>query len=133
MENIDPDFVKKVQKGDIIVGGSNFGCGSSREHAPLSIKGCGISAVIAGSFARIFFRNAINTGLPIIELTEAGAFSNGDLLEIDLSQGIIKNITQNKTYKTQVFPPFLQEIINYGGLMNWIKEGGKNESTQRKT
>jgi 3-isopropylmalate/(R)-2-methylmalate dehydratase small subunit len=125
MENIDPDFIKRVKEDDIIVGGKNFGCGSSREHAPLAIKGCGISLVIAQSFARIFFRNAINTGLPIIELDAIKEISNGDSLEVDLSKGIIKNLTKNKTYKTNSFPKFLQEIIKYKGLMNWI---GKHKS-----
>lgn len=121
MENLDTSFAKRVAKGDIMVGGNNFGCGSSREHAPVSIKGCGISAVVAGSFARIFFRNAINTGLPIIEIKEIDDISNGDILEIDLSEGLVKNVTKNTTYKAQAFPDFLHEIIAHGGLMNWIK------------
>jgi len=121
MENIDPHFTNKVKKGDIVVAGENFGCGSSREHAPLSIKGCGISLVIAKSFARIFYRNAINIGLPIIELKEADKISDRDLLEVDLSKGAIKNLSKNLAYKTQVFPSFLQEIIRHGGLMGWIK------------
>jgi len=120
MENIDPDFPKRVKKGDIIIASSNFGCGSSREHAPLTIKGCGISLVIAKSFARIFFRNAINTGLPIIESEAVKEMSDGDALEVDLTKGIIKNITKNKTYKTKSFPNFLQEIIQQGGLIKWI-------------
>ncbi len=121
LENIKPDFVSKVSPGDIIVAGKNFGCGSSREHAPLAIKGCGISAVIAKSFAAIFFRNAINIGLPFLELEEVDKIQDGDVLEIDLSSGIIKNIRQNQTYKTQAFPEFLQEIVKEGGLMNYIK------------
>jgi len=122
MENISPDFPSKVNKGDIIVAGKNFGCGSSREHAPLAIKGCGISAVIARSFAAIFFRNAINIGLPFLELKDVDKIQDGDVLEIDLSSGIIKNLSQNQTYKTQPFPKFLQEIIKQGGLMNYVKK-----------
>ncbi len=122
LESVKPDFVHKVNAGDIIVAGKNFGCGSSREHAPLAIKGCGISAVIARSFAAIFFRNAINIGLPFLELKEVGKIQDGDLLEIDLSGGIIKNITQNQTYKTAAFPEFLQEIVRCGGLINYIKK-----------
>ena len=121
LESIKPDFVNKVSPGDIIVAGKNFGCGSSREHAPLAIKGCGVSAVVAKSFAAIFFRNAINIGLPFLELEEVDKIQDGDVLEIDLSSGIIKNITQNQTYKTQAFPEFLQEIVKQGGLMSWIK------------
>jgi 3-isopropylmalate dehydratase small subunit len=122
LESIKPDFAGRVQAGDIIVAGKNFGCGSSREHAPLAIKGCGVSAVIARSFAAIFFRNAINIGLPFLELEEAGRINDGDTLEIDLSSGIIKNLTQGKTYKTSPFPAFLQEIVEEGGLMNYIKK-----------
>ncbi|MFA5145308.1 MAG: 3-isopropylmalate dehydratase small subunit [Candidatus Omnitrophota bacterium] len=121
LESIKPDFVSTVNPGDIIVAGRNFGCGSSREHAPLAIKGSGISAVIAGSFAAIFFRNAINIGLPFLESEDADKITNGDILEIDLSSGIIKNLTQAKTYKTQAFPEFLQDIVKQGGLMNWMK------------
>ncbi len=121
MESIIPDFVSKVQAGDIIVAGKNFGCGSSREHAPLAIKGCGISAVIAKSFAAIFFRNAINIGLPFLEMEDLDKINDGDSLEIDLSAGVIKNITTGTIYKTQAFPEFLQEIVQDGGLMNWMK------------
>ena len=120
LENIKPDFARTVNPGDIIVAGKNFGCGSSREHAPLAIKGSGIQAVIASSFAAIFFRNAINIGLPFLELKEADKINDGDLLEIDLTSGIIKNLTTNQTYKTQSFPEFLQDIVRQGGLMNWI-------------
>jgi len=130
MENIDPDFIKRVKPGDIIVAGRNFGCGSSREHAPWAIRGCGITAVIAKSFARIFYRNAVNIGLPIIELGETDDIDNGDIIEVDLSKGTINNISKNKIYKTSVFPNFLQEIVKFGGLINWIKaRGGKNENT----
>lgn len=122
MENIASDFLKKVTPGDIIVAGNNFGCGSSREHAPLALKGCGISAVLAKSFAGIFFRNAINIGLPFLESDQIDKISDGDSLEIDLAGGIIKNLTKNETYKTQAFPEFLQEIIEDGGLMKYIKK-----------
>jgi 3-isopropylmalate/(R)-2-methylmalate dehydratase small subunit len=121
METIAPDFSRKVNRGDIIVAGKNFGCGSSREHAPLAIKGCGIAAVVAGSFAGIFFRNAINIGLPFLELADTDGIADGDLLEIDLSAGLIKNFSKDKTYHTQVFPEFLQNIVQEGGLINYVK------------
>lgn len=121
METIAPDFAHKVEDGDIIVGGKNFGCGSSREHAPIAIKGSGISCVIAKSFARIFFRNAINMGLPILELKEADQINQDDELEIYLSKGEIKNLTQNIIYKSQSFAEFMQELIQAEGLMQWIK------------
>jgi len=122
METIMPDFAQKVSPGDIIVAGRNFGCGSSREHAPLAIKGCGIAAVIASSFAAIFFRNAINIGLPFLESADVDNINDGDMIEIDLGSGIIKNITQGKNYKTQAFPEFLQQIVECGGLINWVKK-----------
>ena len=123
MEDIDAEFTKNVKEGDIIVGRKNFGCGSSREHAPLAIKFSGVSLVVADSFARIFYRNAINTGLAIVESKEAAADAkSGDLLEADLSAGILKNITQNKTYEVQPFPEFIQKIIDCGGLMTYLKE-----------
>jgi 3-isopropylmalate/(R)-2-methylmalate dehydratase small subunit len=125
MQNIRPNFIKEVKKNDIIVAGKNFGCGSSREHASLAIKGCGISAVIAKSFAGIFFRNAINIGLPFLESAVVDKIFDGDLLEIDLGKGIIKNISKKETYKTQPFPEFLQKIIQAGGLMNYIKSADK--------
>ncbi|MCK9574243.1 MAG: 3-isopropylmalate dehydratase small subunit [Candidatus Omnitrophica bacterium] len=126
MENIDPDFIKRVAPGDVIVAGRNFGCGSSREHAPWAIRGCGVTAVVAKSFARIFYRNAVNIGLPIIELKETDDIASSDIIEIDLSKGIVNNISKNKTYKTSIFPQFLQEIVKFGGLVNWIKaKGGK--------
>ena len=128
MENIAPDFLKKINKGDIIVGGKNFGCGSSREHAPRALKGAGIAAVIAGSFAGIFFRNAINIGLPFLELKEADKIKDGDVLEIDLASGIIKNLSKNESYKTQAFPEFLQEIVKAGGLMQYIKSRGPEKN-----
>ena len=118
----DKDFTKKVNNGDIIVAKKNFGCGSSREHAPLAIKSSGISCVIASTFARIFFRNSINIGLPIIECDEAAkAIEDGDELEIDFSSGVIKNITKNENYKGEPFPEFMQNIINSNGLINYIK------------
>jgi len=122
MEAIAPDFAKNVSPGDIIIAGNNFGCGSSREHAPVAIKGAGIQAVIAKSFAAIFFRNAINIGLPFLESKDAEKIKEGDLIEIDLGSGIIKNLTQNDSYKTQGFPEFLQDLVKKGGLMNWIKQ-----------
>ena len=127
METIKPDFSQAVSPGDIIVAGNNFGCGSSREHAPLAIKGCGVSAVIAKSFAAIFFRNAINIGLPFLESADVDKINDGDIIEIDLVCGSINNITQNKLYKTQAFPDFLQELVRQGGLMNWVRlrEGRK--------
>ncbi|MDP2939136.1 MAG: 3-isopropylmalate dehydratase small subunit [Candidatus Omnitrophota bacterium] len=122
METLEPNFSKEVSAGDIIVGGKNFGCGSSREHAPLAIKGAGIFCVIAQNFARIFFRNAINIGLPILEVDEAKEINNLDLLKVDLAKGEVKNITQNKTYLSSGFPEFMQELVNVGGLMNWVKK-----------
>ncbi len=116
------DFIKGVEPGDIIIGGSNFGCGSSREHAPISIKGCKISLVIAKTFARIFFRNCINIGLPILECPEViDEVKTGDLLEIDLSAGKIKNTTSGKEYTSAKYPEFMQELINAGGLLPWVK------------
>ena len=126
MEDIDPDFVKKVKAGDIIVAGDNFGCGSSREHAPIAIKASGVSLVIANSFARIFYRNSINIGLPILECPEAVAgISAGDEVSCDLGEGVIRNLTTAKSYKAEPFPPFIQEIIADGGLMKHItKQNG---------
>lgn len=122
MEDIDTDFAKDVRPGDIIVASRNFGCGSSREHAPIAIKGSGISCVIASSFARIFYRNAINTGLPIMECAPAAeAAEKGDVLEIDFETGIIKNITKNEEYQSAAFPEFIQRIIAAGGLLNSLK------------
>ena len=119
MEDIDKEFVHKVQKGDIIVANKNFGCGSSREHAPLAIKCAGVSCVIAETFARIFYRNAINIGLPIIECPEAAkAIENGDEVEVDFDSGVITNKTKGETYQGQSFPPFMQKIISAGGLVN---------------
>ena len=124
MEDIDKDFVNKVQSGDIMVAGFNFGCGSSREHAPIVIKESGISLVIAKSFARIFYRNAINIGLAILECPEAAKeIAEGDVVEADLDAGIIYNRTSGKQYATQPFPPFIQKIITNGGLVESIRNG----------
>lgn len=121
MEDIDRDFVKNVKPGDIIVAGRNFGCGSSREHAPIAIKASGVSCVIACSFARIFFRNSINIGLPILECADAAqAVADGDEVEVDFDTGAIKDVTTGKTYRAQPYPPFLQNIITKGGLLNSI-------------
>ncbi|MHB9026392.1 MAG: 3-isopropylmalate dehydratase small subunit [Armatimonadota bacterium] len=122
MEDAGDNFVARVQPGDFIVAGENFGCGSSREHAPIAIKAAGVSAVIAKSFARIFFRNAINVGLPILESPDAAADAQaGDILEIDLAAGVIHNVTRDKTYQVAPFPEFLQQIIDAGGLVNYVK------------
>lgn len=118
MEDIDSEFVKKVKKGDIIVGGENFGCGSSREHAPLAIKSSGVSCVIAASFARIFYRNSINIGLPILECRQAAADAeSGHVISVDLDSGTIYNETLNKSYSTPPFPKEIQDIIKRGGLL----------------
>lgn len=122
MEDIDSDFIKKVEKGDIIVANKNFGCGSSREHAPIAIKESGVSCVIASTFARIFYRNAINIGLPIIECEEAvKSIDAGDELEIDFTTGVINNKSKNQEYQGEPFPEFMQKIINSNGLVNYIK------------
>ncbi len=122
MEDLDPDFKEKVRPGDIIVAGSNFGCGSSREHAPVAIKGSGISCVIAPSFASIFYRNSINTGLAILECAEAAEeIKDGDFIEIDTEEGKISDITSGKTYKASAFPEFISEIIGADGLVGYTK------------
>lgn len=123
MEDIDASFAKDMKDGDIIVAQENFGCGSSREHAPISIKTAGVSCIIANSFARIFYRNAINIGLPILECKEAVKDADkGDILEVDLSAGTISNLTKNKSYKSTPFPKFIQELISAGGLMKWVSK-----------
>jgi len=123
MEDIDGDFVKRVQPGDIVMATTNFGCGSSREHAPLAIKAAGISCVIAKSFARIFFRNAINIGLPLLECEEAVTQTEvGDILEVDLSSGRIKNLTKGKKFTAQPYPDFMAELISTGGLIEYTKK-----------
>ena len=124
MEDIDKDFVNKVCEGDIMIAGNNFGCGSSREHAPIAIKASGISLVIARSFARIFYRNAINIGLAIVECDEAvDGISEGDKVEADLNAGVIYNRTTGESFKTQPFPAFIQKIIENGGLVASIQNG----------
>ncbi|HKM35269.1 MAG TPA: 3-isopropylmalate dehydratase small subunit [Lachnospiraceae bacterium] len=121
MEDIDKEFVKEVKKGDIIVTNKNFGCGSSREHAPIAIKASGVSCVIAETFARIFYRNAINIGLPIIECSDASkAIQNGDEVTVHFDTGVITNLTTKKSYQGQPFPPFMQKIIAAEGLINYI-------------
>jgi len=126
MEDIDSEFVNKVKAGDIIVADKNFGCGSSREHAPIAIKGAGISCVIATTFARIFYRNAINIGLPILECPEAvEKISAGDEIEIDFDKGLILNATKNEKYEAQPFPAFIQEIIAADGLIKYIAKSLK--------
>lgn len=123
MEDIDTSFVGRVKDGDIMVAGKNFGCGSSREHAPMVIKEAGISCVIAETFARIFFRNAINIGLPIIECREASeGIQSGDEVEIDFDSGLIKDVTTGRSFQGTPFPAFMQKIINAGGLVNYINE-----------
>ena len=122
MEDIDLDFAKEVQEGDIIVANKNFGCGSSREHAPIAIKESGISCVIASTFARIFYRNAINIGLPILECDQAvKSIEAGDKLEVNFDTGVIKNLTKNEQYQGEAFPEFMQKIINSNGLIGYIK------------
>ncbi|MDA8442127.1 MAG: 3-isopropylmalate dehydratase small subunit [Peptococcaceae bacterium] len=126
MEDADPTFPNKVGEGDIIVAGKNFGCGSSREHAPIAIKAAGVACVIAGSFARIFYRNALNIGLPIFESPEAAEkIQEGDLLEVNEASGQITNLTRKETYQAVPFPPFMQELIKAGGLVAYV--AGKGE------
>jgi len=123
MEDIDEDFLKRVEPGDIVVATTNFGCGSSREHAPMALKAAGISCVIAKSFARIFFRNAINIGLPLLESDEAVDNTEaGDIVEVDLSKGEIKNVTRNLTFTASPYPDFMAEIISSGGLIEYTKK-----------
>ena len=123
MEDIDQEFIHKVNKGDIIVATRNFGCGSSREHAPIAIKAAGVSCVIAETFARIFYRNAINIGLPIIECPEAAqAIEAGDIVEVNFDTGVITDVTKGTNYKGQAFPEFMQKIIAAEGLVNYIKQ-----------
>ena len=126
MEDIDKNFAKEVAQGDIIVADKNFGCGSSREHAPIAIKASGISCVIAKSFARIFYRNAINIGLPILECPEAAeGIKKGDLVEVNFDTGLIENKTKGTTYTAQPFPAFMQKIIKANGLVQYVKENSK--------
>ena len=128
MEDIDKDFVNKVSEGDLMVAGANFGCGSSREHAPIAIKASGISCVIAATFARIFYRNAINIGLAILECPAASAgIADGDEVAVDFDTGVITNVTKNETYQAEPFPPFIKEMIAKGGLMASLKAKEENK------
>ena len=123
MEDIDASFATKVQPGDIIVGGANFGCGSSREHAPIAIRACGVRCVIAASFARIFYRNSIDIGLPIIECpAAAAAIADGDEVSVDMDSGVICDVTTGKTFTAAPLPPFVQEIVSCGGIANYVKK-----------
>jgi len=122
MEDIDPSFATTVQPGDIIVGGANFGCGSSREHAPISIRACGVACVIAASFARIFYRNSINIGFPILECPEAAAaIQNGDIISVDFGTGVIHDETTGQDFKAVAFPAFINRIIEHDGLLPYLK------------
>jgi len=125
MESLMPEFAEKVVKGDFIVAGRNFGCGSSREHAPLILKRLGVAAIIAGSFARIFYRNAINIGLPAVECEHVNGIEAGNLLEVDLVKGYIKNISKERVYKVKPIPQELWNILSEGGLVNYVKKHGK--------
>ena len=122
MEDADPSFSSKVGKGDIMVAGENFGCGSSREHAPIAIKAAGVDIVIAKSFARIFYRNAFNTGLLILECKDTDKIAEGDKLEVSLGNGSIKNLSKNEEYKFEAMPEFMQELVKAGGLINYAKK-----------
>ena len=127
MEDIDKTFITRVQAGDIMVGGENFGCGSSREHAPLAIKTAGIACVIAASFARIFYRNAINIGFPILECPEAAAaIRSGDVVSVDFTAGLITDETTGQSFRANGFPPFIEQIIQSGGLLPYLKARGKD-------
>lgn len=122
MEDADPEFVSKMSEGDIIVAGENFGCGSSREHAPIALKAAGIAAIIAPTFARIFYRNAFNMGLPIFELAKSAEIHEGDTVKVDMDKGEVINITQAKTYKFTPIPEFMQELVDAGGLIEFAKK-----------
>jgi len=127
MEDADPNFVKNMSVGDIIVAGENFGCGSSREHAPIALKAAGVAAIIAPTFARIFYRNSFNMGLPIFELPQSAEIAEGDEISIDMNAGTITNNTQDKTYDFTPIPAFMQELIDAGGLMNFAKNEVKGK------
>jgi 3-isopropylmalate/(R)-2-methylmalate dehydratase small subunit len=123
LEDLDPSFATQVEPGDVVVAGENFGCGSSREHAAICLKAAGVSAVVAGSFARIFFRNAINTGLPIVESPEAVRdTSSGDEVEVDLERGVVVNVTKGREYQAEPLPEFVMDIVRAGGLVGWVKQ-----------
>lgn len=122
-EDLDPGLARRIRSGTILVAGANFGCGSSREHAPKALRGAGVACVVAASFARIFFRNAINIGLPIVECPDAAAKAgDGDELEVDLEKGVVRNLTRGSEHKATPYPPFMQELMAAGGLMKWVKE-----------
>ncbi len=122
LEDLDPGFASAVQPGDVVVAGSNFGCGSSREHAPVALKGAGVGAVVARSFARIFFRNAINTGLIIVTCPElVEVTDSGDEIEVDLAKGVASNVTKNQSFRPEPLPDFILEIVECGGLVEWVK------------
>lgn len=128
MEGLDPKFYSKIKEGDIILAGKNFGCGSSREHAPIALKAAGISAVVAESFARIFYRNAINVGFPLLESEKiSSSFNEGDEIELDMDKGVLKNERTGKEYKVKKLPEFMLEILNNGGLIPYLKEKLKEE------
>ena len=123
LEDLDPTFVERVSPGDVLVVGSNFGCGSSREHAPVALKAAGVAAVVGDSFSRIFFRNAINTGLPVATCPEAvAATEDGDVVEVDLEDGTVHNLTRNAVFRSEPLPPFVLEIASAGGLVPWVRE-----------
>ena len=123
LEDLDPGFAERCGEGDFLVAGRNFGSGSSREHAPLAIKGAGVACIVAASFARIFYRNAINVGLPIVECPEAAAEAEtGDRFRVDLEEGVVENVTRSKRYRATPLPAFMQEILRTGGLMPWVRE-----------
>ena len=129
MEDIDPSFAAQVQPGDIIVGGANFGCGSSREHAPMAIQACGVRCVIAASFARIFYRNSINIGFPILECPEAAAaIQNGDTVSVDFESGLIRDESTGRDFHATAFPPFIGRIIEKGGLLPYLKDRQEKEA-----
>jgi 3-isopropylmalate/(R)-2-methylmalate dehydratase small subunit len=122
MEDADPDFVNKLNSGDIIVAGENFGCGSSREHAPIALKSAGVGAVVAQSFARIFYRNAFNMGLMIFEIEDSSKIDEGDVISIDIEKGVVVNETKDESYKFTPIPPFMQELVDAGGLIEYAKK-----------
>ena len=130
MEDADPDFVSKMSVGDVIVAGENFGCGSSREHAPIALKAAGVAAIIAPTFARIFYRNAFNMGLPIFELPQSAEIAEGDEISVDMNNGTITNKTTSKTYDFTPIPEFMQELIDAGGLMNFAQNEIKAEASK---
>lgn len=132
MENIDPEFASKVKKGDVVVAGRNFGCGSSREEAPIALKAAGVSAVVAESFARIFYRNSINQGLPVLTCPGVRkSFKSSDAVEVDIKNGTVRNVTSGKVFKVEPFPSFVLEILNAGGLIQYLKKKGSHSRRGR--